>query len=94
MIYSAPESFLKERRRKLQLELLCNIVESLEKNKNNPKLLKEYLDECDGGSMDKLGEADTLPKFKARYLQKEYMIGTVGGWEKIYRQVLESVVGI
>ncbi len=93
MFYSAPESFLKERRRKLQLELLCNIVESLEKNKNNPKLLKEYLDECDGGSMDKLGEADTLPKFKARYLQKEYMIGTVGGWEKIYRQVLESVVG-
>ena len=92
MYYKAAESYLKPIREKLQVELLCNIIESHEKDKRNPVLLKKYLKECDGGAMAKLGEADTLPKFKENYMENSYKLGLLGGWKNIYRTVLEAVV--
>lgn len=92
MYYNAAESYLKPIREKLQIELLCNIIESHEKDKRNPVLLKKYLKECDGGAMAKLGEADSLPKFKENYMENSYKLGLLGGWRNIYRTVLEAVV--
>ena len=92
MYYKAAESYLKPIREKLQIELLCNIIESHEKDKRNPVLLKKYLKECDDGAMAKLGEADTLPKFKQKYMENSYKLGLLGGWKNIYRTVLEAVV--
>lgn len=92
MYYKAAESYLKPIREKLQIELLCNIIESHEKDKRNPVLLKKYLKECDDGAMAKLGEAGTLPKFKQKYMENSYKLGLLGGWKNIYRTVLEAVV--
>lgn len=92
MYYKAAESYLKPIREKLQIELLCNIIESHEKDKRNPVLLKKYLKECDDGAMAKLGEADSFHKFKQKYMENSYKLGLLGGWKNIYRTVLEAVV--
>lgn len=92
MYYKAAESYLKPIREKLKVELLCNIIESHEKDKKNPVLLKKYLEECDGGAMKSIGEADTLPKFKQKYMDNSVKLGLLGGWEGVYRKVLEAVV--